>query len=61
MITYNQRKRIANNFYWWCNEHNAVNSVENVVHYLYLLGFLNEEKILDVYKVKNNKEDKKDD
>ena len=61
MITYNQRKRIANNFYWWCNENNAVKSVENVVHYLYLHGFLNEEKILDVYKVKNNKEDNKDD
>lgn len=54
MISYSQRKRIADNFYWWCNENNAVKSVENIIHYLYLNGYLNEDKIQDDIVLKEN-------
>lgn len=56
MVTYEERKKLADNFRWWCEQTNAVNNAENVIHYLFLHGFLNEDRISLYYRHENEKE-----
>jgi hypothetical protein len=47
MILYSDRLKIERMFYDWCKEHQAAIVPSNLVSYMHMNGWLNDEKILD--------------
>ena len=47
MLLYSHRLKIERMFYDWCKEHQAAIVPNNLVAYMHMNGWLNDEKILE--------------
>ena len=54
MILFSQRHKLGELFEKYCEKNSVLNCPENMATWLYSLGLLNEEKVKEYLKEKNN-------